>query len=909
MKKFLRTLLIVFLIIIMFVQFIPTNVFADQNGDAVWYNKKTGEFDNVTKTNGETDWMPVNSKEALETINKDNKKITLLSDKDTGEFYNLPVTVQAKDGGGYKAFYVYNNTLKEVDLKKIKGTDKWSFVGDADANNFMITDSSGRAYVPLIEDKNGKPSITGWIQPKDESKDAYEKAVKNITSTSDLDKISGNFSSALQTNMDNTKSTSEATTTEVIKDVQQNQENMQQKSDDNKKDDEDDDPISKMVDGVAGLILYPAKVLPLVIGKVCEWILGLFSTSNDHTLTIDDILFNKLPITGINFFDFSSSDETANKIRENVAVWYYSVRNIAAVALIAVAVYVGIRMAIATVAAERAKYSQMLVDWLTSLALLFVLHLAMALIINANNAIVQAMNPKEVGMKEITDQFFEDAWSVGFTKGIGCAIAYVMLVGMTFVFLLSYLKRMITIAFLIIIAPLVTITYSLDKMGDSKSQALNTWFREFLYNVIIQPFQCITYLALGETSLSLLSENVGIKSAVIAIMMLLFIYQAEKIVRHIFHMEPRSMSETVGNAVFLSTALGMVGKGGSKSSGGGSSSDDDTKSSNKAVAAKYANPVKTKSAGAVAGERPETKLNKAERFGLSARARFDSSKLGQSKPVRGASKLVGDAVNRVKNPKSNAGRKIKGFASKVPGSKIFRGYVGMNARLAGDIMGIGFGGATGDSKNMIGGIRIFRGIGSNVSDSYNRRAEKSNLNSALNRYAEENGIDMSTEEGRQQAQQHAIDLMKGDYSGDFSDSDWELKKAMDDLNSRYSAEGKDSNGVVAAIDKDFNNMAESKANKEAKKEAKHRYYTAKMSDQKKKQNFDGKDNGENNENQTSNKSQPIHQSGQARKASAEADNASTQDASKAAEETDNFYDDNVFGQYYDDNYDDNFKGV
>ena len=97
MKKFLRTLLIVFLIIIMFVQFIPTNVFADQNGDAVWYNKKTGEFDNVTKTNGETDWMPVNSKEALETINKDNKKITLLSDKDTGEFYNLPVTVQAKD--------------------------------------------------------------------------------------------------------------------------------------------------------------------------------------------------------------------------------------------------------------------------------------------------------------------------------------------------------------------------------------------------------------------------------------------------------------------------------------------------------------------------------------------------------------------------------------------------------------------------------------------------------------------------------------------------------------------------------------------------------------------------------------------------------------------------------------------
>ena len=54
-----------------------------------------------------------------------------------------------------------------------------------------------------------------------------------------------------------------------------------------------------------------------------------------------------------------------------------------------------------------------------------------------------------------------------------------------------YIKRMLTVGFLIVIAPLITITYSIDKMGDGKSQALNAWLKEFIYNVLIQTFHCI----------------------------------------------------------------------------------------------------------------------------------------------------------------------------------------------------------------------------------------------------------------------------------------------------------------------------------------------------------------------------------------------------------------------------------
>ena len=577
-----------------------------------------------------------------------------------------------------------------------------------------------------------------------------------------------------------------------------------------------DDPLSDFIDGAAGLILYPAKILPLLLGKIIETILGLFS-GNGGTLSISDILFNELEITSVDFFNFNSSDATANNIRKNVAIWYYSIRNIAAVALVAIAIYVGIRMAIATVAAEKAKYSSMLVDWLTSIALLFVLHYVMILVININNAFVSAMTPTEV--TDVSKEFFDNAWKVGFTEGVGSAIAYLMLVGMTFIFLLSYLKRMITIAFLIIISPLVTVTYSIDKMGDNKSQALNTWLKEFTYNIILQPFQCVTYLAIGNTALNLLASDKSLKTVVIAIAMLFFIYTAEKIVRHIFHMEQTSMSDTIGSAVFASSMLGAIGKGKKSSGGGSSSSDDDTKKKNKATAAKYANPLQNgagAAAGAGAGANQRPNLNVGERAALRTKAAF-SNMVAPSENDSKRTAAVKNAVRKVGRGGRKAGGKIKGYARNIGGNKLVRSYLGLNARAAGAIMGIGLGGATGDVKNMFTGVNSFMAKGAEVSDDFNEKMEKSNLNKAMDEYQEATGMT------RDEVRQHTVDLMRGDYEGDYTDEDFALKRAADELNKTYSKQGKDSDEVIAAFDKQFTSHEDELAKKIAKQNAKKRY--------------------------------------------------------------------------------------
>ena len=56
------------------------------------------------------------------------------------------------------------------------------------------------------------------------------------------------------------------------------------------------------------------------------------------------------------------------------------------------------------------------------------------------------------------------------------------------------MKRFLMVGFLIVISPLITITYSIDKAGDGKAQAFSTWLKEFMVNILIQPLHALIYL-------------------------------------------------------------------------------------------------------------------------------------------------------------------------------------------------------------------------------------------------------------------------------------------------------------------------------------------------------------------------------------------------------------------------------
>nr|MCR5630129.1 hypothetical protein [Eubacterium sp.] len=353
--------------------------------------------------------------------------------------------------------------------------------------------------------------------------------------------------------------------------------------------------IDDAIDGLAGILCFHYKLLPLIVGATVSLFASAVADQPIEFLSLEKILFTStsdagigdspVSITSIDFFGLKNDDYWGNtsifvSIRNSVAMWYVGVRNLAAIILVIIAAYVGIRMVLATVAEEQAKYKQMLYDWLKSLGMLLAMHFIMVFFIFLNDQLVTALKGalrdsyQTQLIKTRTSQFVKlSLTTISFTAGLGYAICYACLSIMTFKYLLAYIKRMITIGFLIIISPLVTVTYSIDKMGDNKSQALNAWFREYIYNILIQPFHCITFLALTDIALNEITQHdptqpgqqdASIAAVIVSIVIIVFMDQAEKIIRHIFHFQANHLPDPAVEAGIIASGIGLINKSASK---------------------------------------------------------------------------------------------------------------------------------------------------------------------------------------------------------------------------------------------------------------------------------------------------------------------------------------------------------
>ena len=74
----------------------------------------------------------------------------------------------------------------------------------------------------------------------------------------------------------------------------------------------------------------------------------------------------------------TSKQDMASELQETIARWYVGIRNIVLVGMMIVLLYIGIRMMLATIASDKAKYKQLLQDWFVGLLLVFFIHYIMA---------------------------------------------------------------------------------------------------------------------------------------------------------------------------------------------------------------------------------------------------------------------------------------------------------------------------------------------------------------------------------------------------------------------------------------------------------------------------------------------------------------------------------------------------
>lgn len=230
------------------------------------------------------------------------------------------------------------------------------------------------------------------------------------------------------------------------------------------------------------------------------------SKVKNNTFTIYDLVTGEYDFFNLDFYDVEryenlDKDSIASNIISNLFTFYKTLRNIALALSLFVLMYIAIRMATSTTAIQRSKFQNMLIAWFTSVCILFFMHYIIIVISYVNHfALDIAKNFAEsLGVENI---------EVGIMKGqikslgkgqIGFHLFQTLILVSIFIFyqikyLIAYTKRFCEIAFLIIISPLVTVTYAIDKVGDNRAQAFSMWFKELSSKYLLQFVHAMTYI-------------------------------------------------------------------------------------------------------------------------------------------------------------------------------------------------------------------------------------------------------------------------------------------------------------------------------------------------------------------------------------------------------------------------------
>ena len=327
----------------------------------------------------------------------------------------------------------------------------------------------------------------------------------------------------------------------------------------------------------------------------------------------------------------------------------------------------------------------------------------------------------------------EDA---GWQQTMGYGILYLALVVETVMFSVIYMKRVLQLAFLTMIAPLVAFMYPLDKIGDGSAQSFNGWLKDYIFNVLLQPLHLLLYTIFITAAMDLFSKNIIYALAVYA-----FMIPAEKYFKKIFGFDKASGSPPGGMAGAIGGPLAMrgfdklTGLGPHGPKGGPGGSGNNSKNGVKVKKKKLGNsnsggsgPAPTSwpnsdgfgssptspgvnsrsSQTSQRGNRPTPTANTDGKKSLLKRGRGLAHNM-LKRPISRA--LTGGKYDHLKNVGMlNAGKAIAGNI----GRKVARGAITAGIAGAGVMAGAATAMATGDVNN------LFKGAATGLATGWNR---------------------------------------------------------------------------------------------------------------------------------------------------------------------------------------------
>ncbi len=289
-----------------------------------------------------------------------------------------------------------------------------------------------------------------------------------------------------------------------------------------------------------------------------------------------------------NYYDENAKVPMIYQVKRTIANWYYVIRLLAIAAMLVVLIVVGIKMATASLAQDKAVYKNMLVDWLVGIIIIFAMHYIMLFTFYISEQLVSTIEKvatssysatmmqlaeKESGKddkgveydnEELEIKIYEAvrtrAYDAKLIDGMIGVVMYMTLVYFAFRYTIVYLKRFFTIIVLTLMAPTLGVGYALQKVLTGKQEAFKNWLSQYILNVFLQVVHALIYAIFISQALILSLESVA--GMIVALILMNYALQADKIFRKIFKIQGGFVEEANNAAENLKSTVRDTAIGG-----------------------------------------------------------------------------------------------------------------------------------------------------------------------------------------------------------------------------------------------------------------------------------------------------------------------------------------------------------
>lgn len=310
---------------------------------------------------------------------------------------------------------------------------------------------------------------------------------------------------------------------------------------------------------------------------IADGIKALIDVAIGQDVTIYKIIFGKVDKLTINFWEVTNPTPkepeeesgllggapaqqngavktTSTTIANIVSYWYGVFRGIAIAVYLVMLLYIGVRILLSSTGKSGQKYKEMLTSWLVGVVMLAFYPIVMKYTVIINDLFIGMMDPETTqgealaapnlgtnqaenvdAMKKIRDEAEKK-------NNIALTLIYIVMLGQLIVLIGVYYKRVFMMAFLITIFPIIAGMYIWEKTKGGGKSSLTTWTKEYVILVLTQTFHAIVYVVLVDGAYIAFQKS---NNWFIFMISVLFLFEAEKIIRSIFGM--RSSANTIGD--------------------------------------------------------------------------------------------------------------------------------------------------------------------------------------------------------------------------------------------------------------------------------------------------------------------------------------------------------------------------